>query len=159
MPPDAPRPGPPPLRPFGLILHHDASWSHEGEPVLNRKLRKAFDESVRYLMDEKKYVVQLGRFRGEIEIEETGFFVRLFDPETGAIALSDGTREILEIASLAPSPIDGALLCTVKRDLIPEGLPARFMHAAHAELMNAVDPDAAPPALRLAGRLETLPEL
>ncbi|NQZ95135.1 MAG: hypothetical protein HRU01_01380 [Myxococcales bacterium] len=159
MPPDAPRPGPPPLRPFGLILHHDASWSHEGEPVLNRKLRKAFDQSVRYLMDEKKYVVQLGRFRGEIEIEETGFFVRLFDPETGAIALSDGTREILEIASLAPSPIDGALLCTVKRDLIPEGLPARFMHAAHAELMNAVDPDAAPPALRLAGRLEILPEL
>jgi len=159
VPPDAPRPGPPPLRPFGLILHHDASWSHEGEPVLNRKLRKAFDQSVRYLMDEKKYVVQLGRFRGEIEIEETGFFVRLFDPETGAIALSDGTREILEIASLAPSPIDGALLCTVKRDLIPEGLPARFMHAAHAELMNAVDPDAAPPALRLAGRLEILPEL
>ena len=159
MPPDAPRPGPPPLRPFGLILHHDASWSHEGEPVLNRKLRKAFDQSVRYLMDEKKYVVQLGRFRGEIEIEETGFCVRLFDPETGAIALSDGTREILEIASLAPSPIDGALLCTVKRDLIPEGLPARFMHAAHAELMNAVDPDAAPPALRLAGRLEILPEL
>ena len=159
MPPDAPRPGPPPLRPFGLILHHDASWSHEGEPVLNRKLRKAFDQSVRYLMAEKKYVVQLGRFRGEIEIEETGFFVRLFDPETGAIALSDGTREILEIASLAPSPIDGALLCTVKRDLIPEGLPARFMHAAHAELMNAVDPDAAPPALRLAGRLEILPEL
>ena len=159
MPPDAPRPGPPPLRPFGLILHHDASWSHEGEPVLNRKLRKAFDQSVRYLMDEKKYVVQLGRFRGEIEIEETGFFVRLFDPETGAIALSDGTREILEIASLAPSPIDGALLCTVKRDLIPEGLPARFMHAAQAELMNAVDPDAAPPALRLAGRLEILPEL
>ena len=159
MPPDAPRPGPPPLRPFGLILHHAASWSHEGEPVLNRKLRKAFDQSVRYLMDEKKYVVQLGRFRGEIEIEETGFFVRLFDPETGAIALSDGTREILEIASLAPSPIDGALLCTVKRDLIPEGLPARFMHAAHAELMNAVDPDAAPPALRLAGRLEILPAL
>ena len=28
------RPGAPPLRPFGLVLHHDGRWSHEGQPIL-----------------------------------------------------------------------------------------------------------------------------
>ena len=31
--------GPPPLRPFGLVLHHDGRFTHEGEPILNRRLR------------------------------------------------------------------------------------------------------------------------
>ena len=44
-------PGPPPLRPFGLVLHHDGSWTHEGVPLLNRRLRAAFDRAVRYLPD------------------------------------------------------------------------------------------------------------
>ena len=34
---------PPPLRPFGLVLHHDGSWSHEGVPIRNARLRTAFD--------------------------------------------------------------------------------------------------------------------
>ena len=68
--------GPPPLRPFGLVLHHDGSWTHEGQPILNRRIREKFDGSVRYLPEQGKYVVQIGRFRGEIEVEEAGFFVR-----------------------------------------------------------------------------------
>lgn len=133
--------GPPPLEPFGLVLHHDGSWTHEGQPVLNRKLRERFDRSVRYLPDAGKYVVQIGRFRGEIEVEEAGFFVRLFDPDTGQILLSDFTTETLDVHRLELSPRDGALLCRVKHDLAAEGLAARFMHAAHAEFMNAVDED------------------
>ena len=27
--------GPPPLRPFGLVLHHDGRWTHEGIPIQN----------------------------------------------------------------------------------------------------------------------------
>ena len=131
--------GPPPLEPFGLVLHHDGTWTHEGQPVLNRKLRERFDRSVRYLAEVGKYVVQIGRFRGEIEVEEAGFFVRLFDPETGEILLSDFTTETLEVGTLGLSARDGALLCRVKHDLAAEGLRARFMHAAHAEFMNAVD--------------------
>ena len=69
-PPDPPRTAPPPLTPFGLRLHHDGRWTHEGMPLLNRKLRAAFDRSVRYLPDEAKYVVQLRHFRGEIDVEE-----------------------------------------------------------------------------------------
>ena len=136
---DAPRRGPPPLRPFGLVLHHDGRWTHEGVPLLNRKLRAAFDRGVRYLPDEGKYVVQLAHFRGEIELEEAGFFVRSFDAPTGALSLSDGSEERLDVASLRPSPRDGALLCTVKRDLVADGLAARFHHAAQAELLNAVE--------------------
>ena len=132
---------PPPLEPFGLVLHHDGSWTHEGQPVLNRKLRERFDRAVRYLPDEAKYVVQIAHFRGEIEVEEAGFFVRLFDPDTGEIRLSDLTTETLDVTNLRPSAQDGALLCRVKRDVVPGGLDARFLPAAHAEFMNAVEED------------------
>ena len=149
--------GPPPLRPFGLVLHHDGRWSHEGEPMRNRRLREHFDRAVRYLRDEDKYVVQIGRFRGEIEVEEAAFFVRLFDPETGEVGLSDRTREPLDVSSLHLSHRDGAMLCRVKGEEVPGGLLARFQHAAHAELLNAVGDDGA--SLRIAGALEPLPDL
>jgi len=152
-------PGPPPLAPFGLVLHHDGHWSHEGQAFTNPKLRALFDRSVRYLPEEGKYVVQVQRFRGEVEVEEAGFFVRLFDAETGAIRLSDGSEERLDVASLASSPRDGALLCRVKRDLTPGGLLARFHHAAQAELLNAVDADAPEPAVRIGGERVALPPL
>jgi hypothetical protein len=152
-------PGPPPLRPFGLRLHYDGRWTHEGQPILNRRLREHFDRSVRYLPDERKYVVTLRHFRGEIEVEEAAFFVRSFDAASGRVALSDGTEEALDPATLALSPRDGALLCRVKRGLAPEGLPARFHHSAHAELMQAVEEQGGRLVLRLAGELHPLPDL
>ena len=151
--------GPPPLRPFGLLLHHDGSWTHEGVPFTNRRLRAAFDRAVRYLPDEGVFVVQLGRFRGQIEVEEAAFFVRDFEPETGRLRLSDGSTEVLEPASLETSPRDGALLCRVKRDLAPPGLLARFRPSAQAALLRAVEEAPGGPRLRLAGALPPLPEL
>ena len=130
--------GAPPLEPFGLVLHHDGSWTHEGEPVTNVKLRERFDRAVRYLPDEAKYVVQIAHFRAEIEVEEAGFFVRLFDPDTGELRLSDLTAEALDVSTLSLSRRDGALMCRVKHDLASSGLEARFLHAAHSEFMNAV---------------------
>ena len=44
-----PRPGPPPLAPFGLVLHHSGSFTHEGHPIANRKLRERLDRAVRFL--------------------------------------------------------------------------------------------------------------
>ena len=151
------KPGPPPLRPFGLRLHHDGRWSHEGQPILNRGLREHFDRSVRYLPAERKYVVTLRHFRGEIEVEEAAFFVRAFDGASGRIALSDRSEEALEPASLALSPRDGALLCRVKRALAPGGLLARFHQSAHAELLQAVEETPVGPALRLQGVLRPVP--
>jgi hypothetical protein len=150
-------PGPPPLQPFGLVLHRDGRWSHEGHPITNRRLREAFDRAVRYLPEEEKYVVQLGPFRGEIELEEAGFFVRSADPAIGSIALSDGSTELLDPASLHRSGLDDAWLCRVKRELAPGGLAARFTQSAWAQLLEALEETEDGPALRLAGRLAMVP--
>jgi len=149
----------PALSPFGLRLHHDGRWSHEAEPILNRRLREHFDRSVKYLPDERKFVVTLRHFRAEIEVEEAAFFVRSFDAPSGRIALSDRSEETLEPATLALSPMDGALLCRVKRPLTPEGLLARFTHGAHADLMGAVEEQAERLVLRIGGAQYPLPEL
>jgi hypothetical protein len=153
------RGGPPPLAPFGLVLHRDGRWSHEGVSITHPKLRAAFDRSVRYLRDEGVYVVQLGRFRGQIEVEEAAFFVRGFDAGSGRLDLSDGSSEVLEPSSLRAAVQDGALLCTVKRGLVSGGLPARFRHAAQAELLAAVEETSDGPKLRIGGTLRDLPEL
>ena len=154
-----PAAGPPPLRPFGLVLHHDGRFSHEGEPILNRRLREHFDRSVAYLPEESKYIVRLQHFRGEVEVEEAGFFVRDIDLASGEVALSDGTRERLELESLSTSEIDGALICLVKRDLDPRGLPARFMHGVQADFLQAVEFDGDRMVIDLAGERRPLPPI
>ena len=155
---------PPPLRPFGLLLHHDGSWTHDGQPILNRRLREAFDRGVRFLPGEgvdgeDVFVVSLGRFRAQIDVEEAPFFVRQFDPPTGALTLSDHSTEILDVASLQLSPRDGAFLCSVKRDLAPAGVAARFSHAAQADLLHAVEAEEHDPTLRIRGVRYPLPDL
>ncbi len=157
--PLAPTGGPPPLRPFGLVLHHDGRFSHEGLPILNRRLREHFEQNVEYLPDEGKFIVRLQHFRGEVEVEEAGFFVRDVDFEAGELLLSDGSREPLDPSGLDASPIDGALLCRVKHDLVAGGLLARFTHAAQAELLQAVEAEGDGFVVRLAGRRVPLPGL
>ncbi len=159
MPAAPAAPGAPPLRPFGLVLHHDGRWTHEGVPILHPRLRAAFDRSVRFLPAEGVFVVQLGRFRGQIEVEEAGFFVRSFDSASGLIALSDGSDEPLAPESLHVSARDGAFLCRVKRDLSAPGLLARFGHAAQAQLLGAVEERAGQARLRIGGRDVALPQL
>ena len=142
------------------MLHHDGHWSHEGIRFLNPKLRAAFDKGVRFLPDEDRFVVQLGQFRGQIEVEEAAFFVREFEPESGRIRLSDQSWENLDPASLQPSHLDGALLCRVKRDLAASGVLARFDHSAQADLLLAVE-EAADGIfqLRIGANLRALPGL
>ena len=127
--------------------------------MIHRKLRAAFDKAVRFLPDEGKYVVQLGPFRGEFELEEAGFFVRSFEPRTGLLRLSDASEERLAPADLRVSPRDGALLCTVKRQLVPGGLPARFDPPAHAELLLGVEERDGALRLLVAGAWHELPAL
>ena len=148
---------PPPLRPFGLVLHHDGRWSHEGAPLLNRKLRQLFDRSVRVAPEEGKFVVQVKHFRGQIEVEEAAFFVRDVDLELGQLRLSDGSVEVFDVASLVPSAFDRAWLCRVKRDLRPGGVLARFGQAAQAEVQAAVSIQGDRIVLRVAGHDRALP--
>lgn len=149
----------PPLRPFGLRLHHDGCWSHEGQPILNRRLREKFDSSVSYLPKEQKYVVRLGRFMGEIEVEQSGFFVRDVNLSTAQVMLAGGAWDVLRPGTFETSPIDGALLCRVKYEVEPAGLLARFSHAAQAELFGAVEERGEGFVLELAGRQVPLPRL
>ena len=95
--------GPPPLRPFGLVLCHDGQFLHEGQPIANRRLREHLERSVEYLVEEQKYIVRLGHFRGQIDVQEAGFFVRAIDLETGRISLSDGTTEPFVLEDLSES--------------------------------------------------------
>ena len=152
-------PGPPPLAPFGLRLHHDGRFTHDGEPIHNRRLREHFDRSVEYLLAEDKYIVRLKHFRGEIEVQEAGFFVREVDLSTGELGLSDGSREILDVPTLSASPIDGAFLCAIKMHSVPGGLPARFSHAAQAELLQAIEEDDSGYFVCIGGRRERCPDI
>jgi hypothetical protein len=150
--------GPPPLRSLGLVLHRDGRFLHEGAPVTNVRLRAAFDRGVRWLPAEGKYVVTLGHFRGQLDVEEAGFFVRSVDVAHGTVALSDRTRESLDVATLRASALDrDVLLCTVKRALAPWGVPARLERGAQAELLAAVEERGGALVLRIAGRDEPLP--
>ena len=141
------------------MLHHDGHWTHEGRPITHAKLRLHFDRSVAYLPAERKYVVTLRHFRGEITVQEAAFFVRAFEPGSARIALSDRSEETLEPATLALSPIDGALLCRVKRALEPEGLLARFRQSAQADLLQAVEAAPEGMRLRIGDAWHALPEL
>lgn len=134
--------GPPPLRPFGLVLHRDGGFRHEGQPIRNAKLRALFARSLAFLPDEGKYVVRAGHFRGEVEVEEAAFFVRSIDLEAGTITLSDQSEEALVGNSLCWSRFDpDVLMCRVKHALVADGLLARFTHGAQAELLLAADAD------------------
>ena len=78
-------------------------------------------------------MIQLGRFRGQIEVEDTPFFVVAYDSEDGSIELSDRTSEPLEAATLAMDD-DGVLRCRVKRRW-----PARFTRTGQAHLLDALE--------------------
>lgn len=142
------------------MLHRDGRFLHEGLPVTHARLRAALDRGVRWLPADGRYVVTLGHFRGQVDVEEAGFFVREVDLETGFLTLSDGTRDRLEPASLRTSALDpDVLLCTVKRALTPYGVPARFLRSAQAELLAAVEEGPEGLVLRVAGAEHPLPDL
>ena len=152
------QPGPP-LQSLALVLHHDGRFTHEGQWIANRRLLAAFERGVRYLPGEGKYVVQVGHFRGQLDVEEAGFFVRSVDLASGSLALSDGGCDRLDPASLRASALDGdALLCTVKRSLVAQGLAARFTRTAQAELLLGVEAREGGFALRVAGAWHALPD-
>jgi hypothetical protein len=98
-------------------------------------------------------VVQVGRFRGQIEVEDTPFWVTAYDGETGTVQLTDGTEEPLEPESLSMDE-DGVLRCRVKGRF-----PARFTHAGQAHLLDHLEPEGEGWVLRASGRRVPVPGL
>jgi len=101
--------------------------------VTHPRLAAALRAGVRWSEPERMFVVQLDRFRGWLEVEDTAFFVDGYDAATGELELSDRTREPLDAATLASDP-DDAFRCTVKGRF-----PARFTHAAQEHLLAALE--------------------
>ncbi len=149
MPPQ----GPPPLRPTGLILRRDGTFEHEGSCVTHPKLHRAFLRGVRFLDDEDVWIVQIGRFRGQIEVEEIPFWVVAYDPATGAVQLTDGSTEPLACGTLEVDP-DEVLRCRVKGRF-----PARFTRTGQAHLLDALELREGAWVLRLGAHFELVPGL
>ncbi len=116
----------------------------------NVRLQRAFRRGVRFLEAEGVWVVQIGRFRGAIEVEDTALFVDLYDADSGLVWLSDGTREPLRAETLRAGA-DGAFSCEVR------GFRARFTHAAQAELLAHVEEAGGRLCLRVGARSVVLP--
>ena len=136
-----------------MWLRRDGSFWHEGVQVTHPRLARAFRRGVRFAEAERTFVVQVGPFRGWLDVEDTAFFVDAYDEPTGEIQLSDETREPLDPATLRSDP-DGVLRCTVK-----SRFPARFTREAQAELLQAIDSDGEELLLRANHRRIKLPSL
>jgi hypothetical protein len=121
--------------------------------VTHPRLARAFRRGVRWAEAERTFVVQVGPFRGWLDVEDTAFFVDAYDERTGEIALSDATREPLDAATLTTDP-DDVLRCTVKTRF-----QARFSREAQAELLGAIDPEGDRLFLRSGGHRILLPSL
>ena len=101
---------------------------------------------MRFAEPEGVFVVQIGRFRGQIDVEDTAFWVTAYDAETGEVDLTDGSSEPLRSETLQTDE-DGVLRCTVKGRF-----PARFTRAGQAHLLDHVEFRASGLVLRVAGR-------
>ena len=118
------------------------------------KLHRAFLRGVRFLDREGVWIVQLGRFRGQIEVEDTPYWVRAYDPSDGGLSLSDETAEPLAPETLSLDP-DGVLRCRVKGTRFP----ARFTQSGQAHLLDALELGPTGWLLRVGERLVPTPSL
>ena len=100
------------------------------------RLHRAFLAGVRWAEAEGAFIVQLGTFRGWLDVEDTAFFATAYDAHSGELELSDRSRERLDATTLSVDP-DQVLRCIVKGRFA-----ARFTRPAQAHVLDAVDLEA-----------------
>jgi hypothetical protein len=144
--------GPPKLAPFGLLLRRDGSFWHEGVEVTHPGLRAQFLRSVEWSEADGAFLVRLRHFRGWLDVEDTPWFVVVYDCASGEIELTDGTREPLAVETLRADD-DDVLRCTVKGGR----WDARFTHRGQALLLDALEDGGAGLQLRVGSRRVALP--
>jgi hypothetical protein len=121
--------------------------------VTHPRIHRALLRGVRFSEEEGVFVTTLRHFRGQIEVEDTPFFVVAYDPASGELDLSDGSSEPLDPGSLVFDD-DGVLRCRVKGRW-----PARFTQTGQAHLLDAVEVRGDAVGLRSAGRWIPTPGL
>lgn len=121
-------------------IRRDATgrWFHEGEPVTNRSVARAFDRWVDRAED-GRYILRNEVNWAYIELEGAPLFVRRIrvEGERASVELSDGRTELLDPDTLRQGP-DGRLYCDAR-----EGrLTAELRREAVFDLADRVGEDA-----------------
>jgi hypothetical protein len=142
---------------FGLsretTIHRDAEgkWFHEGEPVENEKLARAFDSWIERAPD-GRYCLKNAINWAYVTIEGAPFFVRsvrIVD-DVAHLTLSNQKQVRLDPRTLREGP-EGALYCDVDG-----GMPARFDKHAAVQLSELLGEDEQGTYVR-AGKLRVRP--
>jgi hypothetical protein len=144
---------PPALQHSGLLLRRDMRFEHEGALVTHPRVHAALLRGVRFADAEGVWIVQLGRFRAQIDVEDVPFWIVGYDADSGLAQLTDGSREPLAPDTLRSDP-DGCLRCTVK-----SRFDARFTRRAQAELLDVVRATPAGVEIRVGGEWRPAPGL
>jgi hypothetical protein len=129
------------------------SFWHEGARVTHPRLYRAFLRGVEFAEEEGVFIVRLGRFRGQIEVEDIAWWVVAYEADCGSIRLTDESEEPLRPETLSVDP-DEALRCTVKGRF-----PARFTRAGQAHLLDNLDTRGEGFVLRIGERWVPVPGL
>ncbi len=107
---------------------------HEGVVVSHARLHRALLRGVRFAEEEGVFIVQLGRFRGQIEVEDIPFWVVAYDPVEGDVDLTDGSSEPIRAETLRIDP-DEVFRVDVQRGRFQ----ARFTRTGQAHLLEHIE--------------------
>jgi hypothetical protein len=130
-----------------IVLDAWGRWFHDGEPVIHPGLAAAFSSWVGTHPDDARWILSNGYDWCYFTPLATGYFVTGIEVGEGVmLALSDGTRELLEPSSVRLDD-DGVLRCTVKDGRFD----ARFTRFAQLA-MEPLLVDGEPIQLELGGR-------
>lgn len=119
-------------------IHRDADgkWFHDGEPVENEKLARAFDSWVERAPD-GRYCLKNAINWAYVTIDGAPFFVRSVHVvgDVARLTLSNQKQIELDPSSLREGP-EGALYCDVEG-----GMTARFDKHAASQLADLLEED------------------
>lgn len=141
-------------RQSGLGLDRDCRWTHQGEAITHERTLAVLSAGLE-VRDDGEVIVRVGPHWAYVEVADTPYVVRnvlaigdAARPVTLELALSDGTREALDPATLRLEG-DSVLRCRVKGG----HADARFSRAAWHNLLPLLQPSedpGCPALLRLA---------
>lgn len=133
----------------GIRRDAEGRWFHDGAPVENEAVARAFDAWIDRNDEDGRYVLENSVNWAYIELEGAPFFVRSADPGPDGVTLllSDGTEEQLDLETVRQDAA-GNLYCTVKAGR----LAARFTRKATLQLEPLVAEDEAGVLLRVGGK-------
>jgi len=139
------------LRRSGIRIDRDGRFIHEGEEVRHQGLRAAlFRWLDRLPPPDGRYILRLDPQRyAYVDVDDTPLVARSarVDGERALLALSDGSEERLDPATLTVDPA-GILRCRVRAGR----LEARLSTSAAAALAERITEEQGRPVLVLGGR-------